>query len=148
MNEYILRTALPSDMADILVLQLAVFVGEQKIPADDVPLSEERLPTWWCAEVDGQLAAAVAAWEEDGVTHWGRFAVQPHLRGRHIGTALARRSLEDLFAGGADTIHLTARESTVRIFLKLGGIVTGEPEPFFEGTVTPLVLRKADYIPE
>ena len=148
MNAYILRPALPSDMDDILTLQLAVFAGEQKIPADDVPLSEDRHPTWWCAEVDGRLAAAVAAWEEDGAVHWGRFAVQPHLRGRHIGTALARHSLEALFASGAEVIHLTARESTVRIFRKMGGVITGEPIPFFEGTVTPLVLRKTDYIAE
>ena len=39
MNEYILRTARPSDMDAILALQLAVFAGEQKIPAEDVPLS-------------------------------------------------------------------------------------------------------------
>ena len=148
MNEYILRTALPSDMDDILALQLAVFAGEQKIPAEDVPLSGSLHPHWWCAELDGQLAAAVAAWEEDGVMHWGRFAVQPHLRGQHIGTALARRSLDDLFRDGTEVIHLTARESTVRIFRKLGGTVTGDPIPFFEGTVTPLILRKADYIAE
>lgn len=148
MNKYLLRTALPSDMDAILALQLAVFAGEQKIPAEDVPLSDHLNPQWWCAEFCGQLAAAVAAWEEDGVMHWGRFAVQPHLRGRHIGTALARRSLEDLFRSGTKVIHLTARESTVRIFQKLGGTVTGEPMPFFEGTVTPLTLYKNDYIPE
>lgn len=148
MNEYILRPAIPSDMDGILALQLAVFSGEQKIPPEDIPLSDSLQPRWWCAERDGQLAAAVAAWKEDGVVHWGRFAVQSHLRGQHIGTALARRSLEDLFRDGAEVIHLTARESTVRIFRKLGGIVTGEPIPFFESTVTPLILRKTDYIAE
>ena len=37
MNEYILRPALPSDMDAIQALQPAVFGGEQKIPAEDVP---------------------------------------------------------------------------------------------------------------
>jgi ribosomal protein S18 acetylase RimI-like enzyme len=96
--------------------------------------------------VNGAIAAAVASWEEHGRTHWGRFAVQPALRGKHIGTALARHSVEDLFSRGAPEIHLTARESTVHIFCKMGGEITGEPVPFFEGTVTPVILRKESYV--
>jgi len=145
-NDIILRTATASDMDEILKLQIAVFAGEQKIPVEGVPLSSDLNPRWWCAELDGSLAAAVAAWQEGGKMHWGRFAVQPHLRGQHIGTALARHSVEALFAQGTDAIYLTARESTVHIFCKMGGVVTGEAEPFFEGTVTPVVLLHKNYV--
>ena len=146
MSDIILRDATSADMDKILKLQIAVFAGEQRIPAEGVPLSPALNPHWWCAELDGKIAAAVAAWQEDGLTHWGRFAVQPHLRGQHIGTALARRSVEDLFSEGVDAIYLTARESTVHIFCNMGGVITGEPEPFFEGTVTPVILRKENYV--
>ena len=93
----------------------------------------------------GVLCAAAAAWQEGSETHWGRFVVLPAFRGRHIGSRLARFSFDDLFAMGVDSIHMDARETTVRIVCGMGGRIVGEPAAFYRGTVTPVVLERHAY---
>ena len=72
-------------------------------------------PVCRCAESDGKIYAATAAWKENDETHWGRFAVFPAARGRHIGTELARFSFAELFGMGVDKIYMDARDATVKI---------------------------------
>lgn len=147
MDKLSLRKAAAGDMEEILRLQVETFHGEQKIPSEGIPLSAEKSPQWWCAVMDGILVGAVAAWEEDNQTHWGRFVTDPKHRGLQIGTTLARFSLDDLFSSQlVDEIHMEAREITVKMICKMGGKIVGEPIPFFEGTVTPLVLTNDEYL--
>ena len=51
----------------------------------------------------------------------------------------------DLFANGIDEIHMTARDSTVKIVCDMGGKIVGEPYKFYDGNVTPIVLRKDNF---
>ncbi|CZQ91538.1 GNAT family N-acetyltransferase [Trichococcus ilyis] len=147
MNKLSLRKATADDMEEILRLQVETFHGEQKIPSEGIPLPDEKSPQWWCAVLDDVLVGAVAAWEEDKQVHWGRFVTDPTHRGLQIGTKLARFSLDDLFSSQqVDEIHMEAREITVKMICRMGGKIIGEPIPFFEGTVTPLVLKKVDYL--
>ncbi len=92
MSNYIFRRATCEEMPRILAMQSDVFSGEQGIPADDIDTFMAKNPLCWCAESpeDGKIYAAVAAWNENGETHWGRFVVFPAARGHHLGTALAR----------------------------------------------------------
>ena len=106
---------------------------------------QNKTPTWYCAELNGIPAGTVAVWQEGSETHWGRFAVQPDLRGRGIGKALVRYSLEQSFSRGIDRICMEAREATVHIICKMGGRITGEAVPFFVGTVTPVEISAADF---
>ena len=145
MLETVMRKAARADMGQIMRLQVSAFAGEQQIPAGDIAVPDEKQPQWWCAETGGRIVGAVAAWREDGQAHWGRFVVDPRLRGQHIGTRLAAHSLESLFAQGIDQIHIDARETTVKILCGMGGRITGAPVPFYVGTVTPMVLEKARY---
>jgi predicted GNAT family N-acyltransferase len=105
-------------------------------------------PVCWCAESpkDGKIYAAVAAWKENGETHWGRFVVFPAARGHHLGTELARTSFDDLFDMGVDKVYMDARDATVKIVCGMGGRVVGESYKFYEGNVTPVVLEKKDYV--
>lgn len=73
--------------------------------------------------------------------HWRRFVVLPSLRGQKIGPKLARYSFEDLFEQNVDEIHMTARDTTVKIVCDMGGKITGEPQSFYEGNVTPVYLH-------
>ena len=148
MDKYIFRRAAREEMPRILAMQADVFSGEQGIPADDIDTFMAKKPLCWCAESaeDGKIYAAVAAWNENSETHWGRFVVFPAARGHHLGTALARASFDDLFDMGVDKVYMDARDATVKIVCGMGGRVVGEPYKFYEGNVTPVVLEKTGYL--
>jgi len=145
MTDLILRKATDSDMLDIIQIQLDVFNGEQRIPSALIPLPAENFPQWWCALLGAEMVGEVGAWTENNQVHWGRFAIRRNYRGLHIGTKLARYSIEDLFSQGIEEIHMDAREITVKIVCKMGGKTIGEPSNFYDGTVTPVVLYQKDY---
>ena len=42
-------------------------------------------------------------------------------------------------------IHMTARDTTVKIVCDMGGEITGESYPFYGGNVTPVVLKKENF---
>lgn len=42
-------------------------------------------------------------------------------------------------------IYTDARDITATIICKMGGQIVGEPQPFYVGTVTPVVLKKSNY---
>ena len=94
---------------------------------------------------DGEIIGTAIAWLEDGIMHWGRFVVLLPYRGKKIGPKLARYSFEDLFSTGVEEIHMTARDTTVKIVCDMGGEVTGEPYEFYKGCVTPVVLKRGNY---
>jgi len=149
MENLIFRLAAADEMPCILDMQRDIFCGEQGIPGDSIDAFMSKEPICWCAvsAENGKICAATAAWKENGETHWGRFIVIPEMRGRHIGTELARFSFEELFAMGVEKIHMEARDSTVKIVCRMGGEITGQPFEFFKGgNVTPVVLEKKNYI--
>lgn len=146
MNTMIFRQARKEELPRIIAMQSDVFHGEQGIPADDIDTFLAKKPICWCAESDGKIYAATAAWQEAHETHWGRFVVFPAARGRHIGTKLARISFHDLFEMGVDKIYMDARDATVKIVCGMGGHIVGKPYPFYQGNVTPVVLEKKDFI--
>ncbi len=147
MEKIVFRQATERDIPLILELQKSVFSGEQKIPAGEIPAFLEKKPQCWCAVCGGQIVGTAAAWKEDGTVHWGRFATSPDYRRRRIGLRLAQMSFEDLFSQGIDEIYMEAREITAGMVCRMGGRITGEPQPFYVGTVTPVTLRKEDYHP-
>jgi predicted GNAT family N-acyltransferase len=145
MNNLILRKATINDIDDIIQLQIDIFHGEQKIPSEDISLFTERCPQCWCAILENSIVGAVAAWEENNQMHWGRFVIGQNCRRLHIGTRLAEFSLADLFSQEIEQIYMDARDITAKIICKMGGKIIGKPTPFYEGTVTPIVLYKNDF---
>ncbi|WP_333648504.1 GNAT family N-acetyltransferase [Lacrimispora sp.] len=145
MQELVVRKATNLDMNDIMKLQVNVFSGEQKIPENMIEVIGEETVQWWCVTVNSSLVGAVAAWREDKQTHWGRFAVNSDYRGKQIGTALAKYSLEDLFSQGVKEVYMEAREATVKIICGMGGKIVGKPVSFYEGTITPVLICEEDY---
>lgn len=133
-------------MPRIIAMQADVFSGEQGIPCEDVDAFMAKEPVCWCAESDGKLYAAAAAWKENNQIHWGRFVVFPAARGQHIGTRLARFSFAELFHEGVDKIYMDARDVTVKIVCGMGGKIVGEPYKFYGGNVTPILLTRDDFL--
>ena len=142
----IFRRAYADEIEKIIILQSNIFHTEQGIPEDDVAEFVSRNPICWCVELNGEIIGTAIAWKENEIVHWGRFVVIPSMRGQKIGPKLARCSFADLFSEGVEEIHVTARDTTVKIVCDMGGEVVGEPQPFYNGNVTPVVLKKENYL--
>lgn len=145
MEQLIIRHPSQAELPAVIALENRVFHGEQGIPLDDLDTFLAKKPQIWCAELEGRIVGMVCAWKEDGRTHCGRFVVGPELRGRKIGGRLVRQFFSDLFAQGEEELYMEGRPVTVDLVTQLGGQVVGETVPFFNGTITPLILRKSDY---
>ena len=146
MNEFEIKIASPQDMDHIMELVVAVFDGEQGIPAKMTYIPEEKQPKWWFAERDGRVIACVACWVNGDELHMGRFAVLPELRGQGMGKILAKRAIQDLFEEGHEILYMEARDATVHILLQMGAEVTGETFQFFGENETPMMFRKEKFI--
>lgn len=134
------------DMTGIVGLLTDVFTGEQRIPSQMIPLPPETQPQWWCAEQGGAVIGAVAAWREEDEVHLGRFAIRQDCRGQHVGSRLAKYAVADLFRQGYEELHAEARPLAVKLLCAMGARVSGPGSDFFEGTVTPVVLRREDCV--
>lgn len=145
MENVVFRRATVEEMPRIIQMQSDVFSGEQGIPSEELDVFMEKSPICWCAEKDGKIYAAVAAWKEKGKIHWGRFVTFPAVRGQHLGTELARCSFDDLFSDDVEEIYMDARDATVKIVCRMGGKIIGKPYKFYKGNVTPVLLTKSDY---
>ena len=141
----IFRRAYADEIEKIIILQSNIFHIEQGIPEDDVAEFLSRNPICWCVELNGDIIGTAIAWKENDIVHWGRFVVIPSMRGQKIGPKLARYSFADLFDQGVKEIHMTARDTTVKIVCGMGGEVVGEPQSFYNGNVTPVVLKKENF---
>ncbi len=145
MEKLIVRRAGEGEVPRLMAMQTEIFSEEQGIPAELVREITGSDPRFWVAVLDGEPVGGAASWREDNGLHLGRFVVAAPLRARHIGRQILRCAFDELFESGAETIHMEARDVTVRLVCAMGGEITGESYPFFIGNATPLVLRKSAY---
>lgn len=148
MSDCCFRKATDADMPAIMAMQVAVFHGEQGIPAEDIRMCGKEDPQWFCIDRQGEIIGSVAGWKEDGKTHMGRFAVRPDLRRQGLGKKLVRLAFETLMEQGVEEFFMEGRDATVELVCSFGGIKTGPSFPFFNGNCTPLYLHRDNYIPE
>lgn len=128
-------------MAEVMQLVIDTF-SKQGIPETQNHIDEVFCPVWYVVVENGEIVGTIASWYENSEYHMGRFAVKESLRGKGIGTSLARYAIHELFSSGADEFVMDGRPATVKIFTKLGAEITGEPFRFYEGWSTPLKLEK------
>lgn len=145
-SNIIMEKVSPNYIEDVIRLATDVFTNEQNIPANLVPLNEDLQPIWWCARIDEVIIGISASWRENDEWHWGRYAVDKSLRGKGIGKKLAMFSLNEIFNLGVEEIYSEARDITVKMLGKLGCEVTGEPVNFYGDSVTPIIIKKSDFI--
>lgn len=78
-------------------------------------------------------------------------AYGPHY-GRAVPARSAQGNLSDEkradrgFAQGVDEIFLEARDATVHILRGFGAQIAGEPFTFYRGRVTPILLKRTDFV--
>ena len=145
MESMTFRRASEADMDQIMALVTETFSGEQRIPLELIPIPEELSPQWWCAKDNGKVIGSIALYKDHNECHMGRFAVSPENRGCHVGTMLLQSAVREIFSSGIEEIYCEARDTTVHIVEKLGGKITGDPVPFYDGNVTPMILKKIYY---
>lgn len=139
------RRAAEVDRDAVLALASQIFADEQQIPREMNFIPAEKQPQWFCMEQDGALVGTAAVYREGGMWHMGRITVVPALRGQHKGTFLLKSVLDEVFAQGVDEIFLEARDATVHILQGFGAEIVGEPFAFYRGSVTPILLKRADF---
>lgn len=145
-SKIILEKVTSNYMEDVIKLATEVFTNEQRIPENLIPLNEDLKPIWWCARIDEVIIGISASWKENDEWHWGRYAVDKRLRGKGIGKKLAMFSISEIFDLGAEEIYGEARDITVKMLSKLGCEMTGEPVNFYGDSVTPIIIKKSDFI--
>lgn len=131
---------------DAIKLTTEIFTYEQGIPEELIPINEDLKPIWWCARVGEDIIGVVACWQENNQWHWGRFAVDKRLRGLGIGKKMAIFSLNEMFNLNVEKVFIEARDVTVIILKQLGCEVLGKPIDFYGEPVTPVVVKKRDFI--
>lgn len=131
---------------DAIKLTTEIFTYEQGIPEELIPINEDLKPIWWCARVGEDIIGVVACWQENNQWHWGRFTVDKRLRGLGIGKKMAIFSLNEMFNLNVEKVFIEARDVTVIILKQLGCEVLGKPIDFYGEPVTPVVVKKRDFI--
>lgn len=133
-------------MDDAIRIATEVFSYEQNIPKNLIPINEEFKPIWWCAKIGEDIIGVVAGWTENNQWHWGRFAIDRRLRGLGIGKKMAIFSLNEIFNLGVEKVFIEARDITVKMLEQLGSKVVGESIDFYGESVTPITIKKCDYV--
>ncbi|WP_411678858.1 GNAT family N-acetyltransferase [Clostridium thailandense] len=131
---------------DAIKLATEVFTYEQNIPEKLIPISAELSQIWWCARVGEDIVGVIAAWNENNQWHLGRFAVDRNLRGLEIGKKMLILSLNEIFNLDVEEVFVEARDITVRMLEQFGCKVVEEPIDFYGEPVTPITIKKCDFI--
>lgn len=124
----------------------SVFNKEQGIPLELMEIDESYNPLWFSIRVGEDIIGVSSYWIEDGKCHLGRIAIDIKYRSLGLGKMLVKKMLDEIFKSGVNLVYLEARDITVKIVVKLGGKIVGEPEYFYSDYVTPMVISKSDFM--
>lgn len=141
-----IERVLLNNIDDAIRIATEVFTYEQNIPENLIPIKEDLKPIWWCTKIGEDVVGVVASWTENNQWHWGRFAVDKRLRGLGIGKKMAIFSLNEIFNLGVEKVFIEARDITIRILEQFGAEIVGESIEFYGDPVTPITIKKSNYV--
>ncbi|MFY9512685.1 MAG: YbgC/FadM family acyl-CoA thioesterase [Rubrivivax sp.] len=115
--------------AEAQAIRKAVFVDEQKIPAELEGDTADATAVHAVAFNRFGLAVATGRWVEagPGVAKIGRMAVLPTLRGSGVGSAVLQALMQSARAQGRRAVLLHAQASAVPFYLRAGYVAEGAP---------------------
>ncbi|MBQ8145079.1 MAG: GNAT family N-acetyltransferase [Butyricicoccus sp.] len=141
----VFRCAAADEAEQVMPLIASTFSGEQGIPNHMLAIPEEQRPRWWCAFLNGHVVGTVAGYYDGDDFHMGRFAVDPSLRGHHIGKQLVEFAFTNVFESDIERVDMECRDVTVKILLTMGAEISGESFEFFGANATPMVMHRSNY---
>ena len=116
----------PSDRAACAAIRTAVFVGEQKVPAELEWDEWDAVAVHFlaCAE-DGRPAGTARLVDYEGLAKIGRVAVLAEARGRSVGRVLMEAVIVEARRRGFSTAVLGSQVHVIPFFERLGFLVEG-----------------------
>ncbi|MVN78114.1 GNAT family N-acetyltransferase [Hymenobacter sp. HMF4947] len=118
------------DLDAAFTIREAVFVDEQKVPADAEYDAHDRAPTTrhYLAQVDGQPAGAARWRPTDNGVKMERFAVLASFRNQGVGEALVHQVLADVRAEAPDAaqVYMHAQLRAIPLYERTGFQKVGE----------------------
>lgn len=109
-----------------LSLRREVFIGEQKVPAEEEFDSYDHTATHVVALIDGDVVGTLRILFLDEHAKFGRVAVAPAARGRGIASAMMRFAMALAREHGETRFYLTAQSDKLALYEKLGFTAFGD----------------------
>lgn len=120
----------PDDEDALRRVRFAVFVDEQKVPAEiEIDALDDVCEHALAVDAEGRPigTARLDAAGHDGRTgHIGRVAVLPEWRRRGVGEALVRHMIERAGRRGLRRIEISAQVQALAFYARLGFVAEGE----------------------
>ena len=129
--------AAESDRAAALQIRFAVFVEEQKVPADEEidDYDSDALHLVAVADEDKAIIGTLRIVDKgEGIAKIGRVAVLSAYRGRGVGHTLMRQALSEARKTGATFVLLDAQVFVIPFYARLGFVAEG---PVFDDAGIP-----------
>ncbi len=124
--------------AEVLPIRFAVFVDEQKVPAD-LEVDEWDARSLHAVARDAERrAVGTARLLPDG--HIGRVAVLRGARGAGVGAALVQRMVQAARAGGHADVVLSAQTHAIDFYRRLG--FREEGAPYDDAGIPHITMRR------
>ncbi len=135
------------ELREAFTVRFRVFVGEQRIPADEEIDQYDATPSdshalHLLARVDGAAVGAARLLLDaptSGPVHLGRVAVLPEWRRRQVGNALMERLHEEARARGYRSIEISAQVTAIPFYERLGYVAEGAV--YLEAGIDHRVMR-------
>ena len=108
-----IRTALPGDMAEILAIEVSVFVPRLRWDPEDLAFEVSVGHVLVCADGDVGVVGYAASKVRDGVGILSSVAVLPEAQGTGIGRLLVAAVLNRMWAAGAECVELDCNTDLV-----------------------------------
>ena len=136
----ILTVPLFSDLGNLaMALRRAVFVHEQKVPAEEEFDAYDLTATHVVAILDGDVVGALRILFLPEHAKFGRVVVSATARGRGIATRLMRYAMALASDRGETRFYLTAQTDKLALYEKLGFVAFGDE--FQDGGMPHLAMK-------
>jgi len=124
------RVTHPEELKEVFAVREAVFVREQRVPAEEEYDEFEDRSRHFLAQADG-VPCGTARWRTtSGGVKLERFAVLKPFRGRGVGRSLVRTVLDDVFAQHSPPpgpLYLHAQVPAMPLYAGFGFEAVGDP---------------------
>ncbi|GAB3278562.1 GNAT family N-acetyltransferase [Larkinella harenae] len=125
----VIQVSSPTEMQQVFAIREAVFVKEQKVPAEEEYDEFESISHHFLALYNGKPGGAARWRKTSNGIKLERFAVLARFRGKGVGQALVQAVLDDIFnqqPEPIESIYLNAQVTAMPLYAKFGFKAVGQ----------------------